>query len=280
MKAVLSILLGAVAFAAAEPVCAACQTPETFRYVQWNIGHFAMGKSHTTTVTPERSAARAAEYRAKIAAIDADFIGVCEYDPTFDTARTPTPDAVFAGYPTRVIGPKNSYQSNAVFARRECLRYEVVDYTNRHQRCYFIDAVFKMGTNEVHVVQSHLDWNSNEKATDARPTQIRQLINRFRDVPYVIISADFNVMGAGEYCPFLMAGYALANCNRQVGVLETHPPSQSCPFLQRCLDNVVVKGFEVTDTRLDDVDYVLSDHRMVVCTLKMLDPVKSAKPRR
>jgi len=253
----------------AAALSTATSAAETFRVAQWNIGHFAMGKSCNPTVKPENSEARAAEYRAKIAEMDADFIGVSEYDSVFDTAGTPTTNAVFASYPTQVVGPKNAYQSNAVFARLPCIRHEVVDYEERAQKTYFLDAVFLVGTNEVHFVQSHLDWNMNEKAVDARPRQIRQLINRFKDVPYVIICADYNVCGAGEYYPFLMAGYTLANCGA-AGYLKTFEgKSKILPCRRYPLDNIVVKGFDIHDVALDDEDYALSDHRIVRCTLEM-----------
>ena len=267
-----------IAIFAAGVLAAASSAAETFRVVQWNIGHFAMGKASRPATRPEDSAARAAEYRAKIAELDADFIGVSEYDPLFDKAGTPTTNAVFASYPTQLEGPKNDYQSNAIFSRLPCVRHEVVDYDERAQKTYFIDAVFMVGTNEVHFVQSHLDWNMNEKATDARPRQIRQLINRYKDLPYVIICADFNVGGAGEYYPFLMAGFKLANCG-EAGYFKTYdraPSRELMPCRRNPLDNIVVKGFKIRDVKLDDVDMKLSDHRIISCTLEM--PTSAALP--
>ena len=56
----------------------------TIRVVQWNIGHFAMGRSSRTAIAPEESAAKSAEYRAEIARLKPDFLGVSEFDPVFD----------------------------------------------------------------------------------------------------------------------------------------------------------------------------------------------------
>lgn len=241
-----------------------------FRVAQWNIGHFAMGKSCSTSIAAAESRERATKYRAKIASLKADFIGVSEYDPIFDTAGMPATNAVFASYPTAVAGPKNAYQCNAVFSRLPCVRHEVVDFCDRGQQTYFLDAVFKVGTNDVHFVQSHLDWNSNEKATDARPRQIRQLITHFKNVPYVIICADFNVCGAGEYKPFVMAGFTLANCGA-AGCLETYPgKDELMPCRRYPLDNIIVKGFKVSDVKIDDKDLTLSDHRIIACNLEMV----------
>ena len=242
----------------------------TLRVAQWNIGHFAMGRSGSPTVKPENSAARAAEYRAKIAALGVDFLGVSEYDPAFDTAGTPSEKAVFAAFESRIPGPKNGYQCNAVFSRFPCLRSEVVDFKTREQGTYFLDTVFEIGGREVHVVQTHLDWNSSEAATDARPTQIRQLIRRFHDMPYVILCGDFNVYGAGEYFPFLMDGWRLANCGPEAGCIDTYvSPDKRMPCRRIPLDNVIVKGFRVKSVSLDDFDFTLSDHRTLVATIEM-----------
>ena len=261
-----TILAAAVAVAAT----ANAGSPETLRIVQWNVGHFAMGKSCDPTVAADASAERAAAYRAKIAELDADFLGVSEYDPVFDVVGTPATNAVFASFPTRIEGPKNNYQSNAVFSRLPCVRSSVVDFAARRQRTYFLDTVFRIGTNEVHFVQTHLDWNSSEEATDARPRQIRQMIDYLGGFPHVIICADFNVYGAGEYYPFLMAGYSLANCGA-AGCLDTViSKDRKMPCRRYPLDNIVVKGFAVGDVFLDDTDCRLSDHRIIGCTLKIM----------
>lgn len=242
---------------------------ETFSVAHWNIGHFAMGKSENSTVGPEVSAVRAAEYRAQIAKMDADFIGVSEYDPVFDTAGNPTTNAVFASYATCVAGQKSRYQCNAVFARRRCVRSNVVPFDDRVQETYFVDAVFKIGEKEIHFVQTHLDWNMNEIATDARPRQIRQLVNQFKNEPYVIICGDFNVCGAGEYYPFLMAGYTLANCG-SAGCLDTYAGKDvRMPCRRFPLDNIVVKGFRISNVALADVELTLSDHRIIICELEL-----------
>ena len=246
------------AFAAVFAAAVIPAEAESLRVAQWNIGHFSMGDDCKSSVRKEKSAERSAEYRAKIAEIDADFIGVSEYDPVFDKAGTPTTNAVFASYPTKVEGPKNEYQCNAVFSRYKCIRHEVVDYDERCQKTYFIDSVFRIGTNEVHFVQSHLDWNYNVQATDARPRQIRQLIDRFRNVPYVIICADFNVYGAGEYYPFVQAGFKIANCGDAGVFRTTNFKGGMMPCSDRTVcDNIVVKGFDIRDVALADEDLKL-----------------------
>lgn len=238
------------------------------RVVQWNMGHFALGKSSRTKIAAGESASRAAAYRAKIADLQPDILGVSEFEPVFDKAGGLATNLVFASFPTRVTGPRNNYQSNAVFTRFACLTNEVVAYANRQQNVYYLDTVLGIGTNLVHMVQSHLDWNSSDKATDARPTQIRQLIERFRHERYVILCADFNVYGPGEYLPFESAGFRLANGGEH-GLFRTTPAWVSKPFMPTCLDNVIVKGFTIGEVFTDDDNYELSDHKIFGCTLRL-----------
>ena len=166
---------------------------EKFRYVQWNIGHLALGLAPATNISAEESPVRAAAYRAQIDRLHPDFIGVSEFEPVFDKAGRRTVEEVFAAFPTKLVGPKNNYQCNALFTRSPCIRHEIVDYKVRRQRTYFIDSVFMLGTNEVHVAETHLDWYRGEDGkTPFARGQMLQLIERFKAVPYVIIAADFS----------------------------------------------------------------------------------------
>ena len=231
---------------------AAPQPQARFSVVQWNIGHCARGKASKTAITAEESTARSAEYRAMIARLKPDFLGVSEFDPVFDKAGRLATNEVFAAFPTKVLGPKNNYQCNALFTRFPCVRHEVVDYTLRRQKVYFIDSVFLFGTNEVHFVQSHLDWFKTKDGQRYALPQMRQLVEHFKDAPYVIVSADFNVSEIGHFAAFAEAGYTVANDGRYA-----------------VLDNVVVKGFDVKELFAADNERRLSDHRIVGCVLEM-----------
>ena len=233
--------------------------PIQFRVVQWNIGHFAHGKDKRTAIVAKESKARSAEYRAMIDRLKPDFLGVSEFDPVFDKAGQPTTKKVFASFPTKIVGPKAHYQCNALFTHFKCVRHEVVDYVERCQKTYFIDAVFKFGPNEVHFVQSHLDW-ARLPDQDSRPPddkrfaqrQIKQLVEHFRDKPYVIVSADFNVSQLWHFKEFTKAGYTVANQGRY-----------------DLLDNIVSKGFDVKELFSADDEKHLSDHRIVGCVLEI-----------
>ena len=244
-------------------------------YVQWNIGHFAMGKSSRTTLAPEQAAARAAEYHAMLAKLDADVIGVSEWDNAFDTAKTPARSAVFGGYPNVSTGPANSYQWNAMLTREWPFKdIQVHDYKERLQKVYWLDNVCEIDGKEVHFVQTHLDWNINGACVSNRKRQIRELVAAFRDTPYVVISADFNVYRAEEYDQFKAAGFELANCGAR-GNMRT-VAGRNDPSLPRVLDNIVVKGFRINDAQVFDEEMELSDHMILRAKLEMLPAAEAA----
>ena len=228
-----------------------------FRVVTWNIGHFAMGNACNTAISASDSAARKAQYKAMIASLKADFLGISEYEPVFDKAGRKTETELFSGFPTRVIGPKNSYQSNAIFTRFQCAGHSVVNYTKRKQNTYFIDSVFMFGTNEVHFVQTHLDWYTPEGGELYALPQMRELVKRFQNTPYVIISADFNAWQYKYFADLINAGYVIANTGQYA-----------------LLDNIAVKGFDVKTVFAADQGHNLSDHTIVGCDLEMKLPVE------
>ena len=264
--------LGAVAAVngdAANDVASLARLDEggKFRYVHWNIGHFSLGLAPQTAIEAADSSERAAAYRAQIERLHPDFLGFSEFEPVFDKAGRLATNEVFSIFPTRLVGPKNNYQCNALFTRFPCVRHEVVNYEVRRQRTYFIDSVFMFGTNEVHVVQTHLDWYRGEDGkTPYARGQMRQLIERFKDASYVIIAADFNVWKVADYAPFVEAGYTVANGGAD-GHLNTY--GNNLREVERVLDNIVVKGFDVQGIFVADNNRKLSDHKIFGCNLVM-----------
>lgn len=251
-------------------LCAATTTfaAREIKYLQWNIGHFSLGKYSTTTVTKEQSAKRAAEYKAIIDKLNPDVIGVSEYSAIFDKAKNNSTNMIFSAFPVATIGPARHYQWNATFSRNlQFVSSSIVEYAKRHQKVYYIDSIYRIDGKEVHIVQSHLDWQS----LASRTSQIQQLIDAFKDKPYVIISADFNAYADEEYKPFEKAGFNLVNCGK-AGSLITYPvkaaPGKKCEWTG-CLDNIVCKGFKPTKVFIEDKEWKLSDHRILGATLIM-----------
>ena len=120
--------LGAVAAVngdAANDVASLARLAEggKFRYVHWNIGHFALGLAPQTAIEAADSSERAAAYRAQIERLHPDFLGFSEFEPVFDKAGRLATNEVFSIFPTRLVGPKNNYQCNALFTRFPCVRH-------------------------------------------------------------------------------------------------------------------------------------------------------------
>ena len=98
--------------------------------------------------------------------------------------------------------------------------------------------------------------------------QITELVAEFAAEEHVIISGDFNVDDASEFRPFLLAGFAQANCGRH-GTFPTHRRRRVA--ITPAIDNVLVKGFDILSVRTEDDSMILSDHRMLVCRLRAKD---------
>ena len=230
-----------------------------FVFAQWNIGHFAFGKSDTD-IAADKAAERAAAYRKAIAEIGADFMGVCELSPAFDKGGGKARDLVFGAFRSFEAGPHRGYQCNALAAASAPLgNVSVKDYGKRCQPTYWIAGETQIGGKRAVIVETHLDLSADE-----RKAQIAALVAEFGAEERIIISGDFNVDTPDEYRPFLDAGFEAANCGR-FGALSTHRRRRTA--ITPAIDNVFVKGFAVRDVRTADDALELSDHRLLVCTL-------------
>ncbi len=112
------VAVSALAAIAGAPA-GGCKSPVRFSVVQWNIGHFALGKDYNTAITDGESAARSAEYRAMIDRMKPDFLGISEYEPVFDKAGRSTESELFSSFPTKLTGTWSaplSYNGNTTKA--------------------------------------------------------------------------------------------------------------------------------------------------------------------
>jgi len=125
------------------------------------------------------------------------------------------------------------------------------------------------------VVETHLDWDLGEKDTlprrEYRADQMRTIIADMAKEKYVIIGGDFNIKNnhpgdtkdhATEFDVFAEAGYTLANRGQLITWPSWHNPKRECP-----IDNIMVKGFEMSDVQVRGHNK-LSDHKMISCRLK------------
>lgn len=269
-----------VVFAMSLVTAIAADGTPSFRFMSWNIGHFAVGKSYKSTILEEDAEARGAAYRKHLDDIGADVVGICEYSDLFTTNGTVrASDAVFSRYPNKEIGPSHFYQWNALFwGEYPLLEKRVVPYPEHVQHTYYVAVRLDIGGTDVWFVETHLDWDlTSEGHARDRLSQMEKLIEDFRDAPRVVMAGDFNVgtrdvdgqklpkviPAPEEYDIFVRAGYALANADGSPTFPSSHP--------RHPLDNIIVKGLRVSDTRIHPSGD-LSDHNAISCLLTMETP--------
>lgn len=231
---------------------------DTLTVAHWNIGHFSLGRSSDTTISADDSETLALVYRELIDSVDADVFGVCEYNPTFSVDGEKTSSYIFGNYPNSIIGNKLSYNCNAIFSRTSLIDSKVVFFEKCIQHRYYVMSKLLINDHDVFFVETHLDWNQGTDGKDCRLSQIQALVQAFKDRPYVIICADYNVADVNEYKPFEDAGFILATSGK---LIESNENSSNQSFT---IDNIVVKGFDVVDFDIL-CNTFLSDHSLF-CT--------------
>lgn len=167
----------------------------------------------------------------------------------------------------------------------------------------------------VKIVVTHLNWSSGNTSMNSRTEEISNLIDWLKDEQYVILFGDFNtdgqyvqsaskteaqfMSGADEFDPFITAGFTLA-LHGTLGDVPTCDATDSRPdhltdsirgnnnpdtFYNRpfcVLDNIIVKGFTMSNVRVLDTDVfntpsdpldigMITDHCAVVCDLTMIE---------
>lgn len=264
----------AVRFRGAEPpqaVSALLGTTPTlapFRLGTWNIGHFSAGTQNSSTIAASAAAEKAVAYNALFDEMNVDWLGLCEYSADFTSDKSvKTASAILSRYDVSSVGPQESYQWNAAFARP---RFEIVEavtnfYLRHNQNCYYLaHRVVIDDAEEAWFVQTHLGWEDEA----IRAEQIRELIAAFEGCPRVVISGDFNVSthdvsGASrtkwaDVARFTSAGYAVADTT----LGGTAGATLSC-----VIDNIFVRGFALENPVVHAVNG-LSDHQALSCTLR------------
>ena len=232
------------------------------RFVQWNIGNFSFGKHGETAISADESEERARMYRRTIGLLDADLIGLSEFNPVFDRGGGKARDLIFDRFLFFADGPHQGYQGNAVASRTSLRNVVSRPYARRIQPTYMLCGETEIGGTPVRIIQTHLDLDA-----EVRAAQIAELADCLKDEQRVILSGDFNVSSAAEYAPLEAIGLAGANFSR-FGTFPTHRRRSFAAT--PAIDNVFVRGFELTDVAVGDPSLSLSDHRPLVCTLNAI----------
>ncbi len=243
-----------------------------FRFAHWNIGHFsyydgANGKDQTT-ISAEKADEMALRYKKVINEVSPDVMGVAEYEPVFALDGRLAKDVIFHNFKNQYIGTKYAYNCNSIFMNgMAALSEKEVKFTKMVQTRYYKVVEVKLKGRIVKIVETHTDWNQGENGAAYRALQIREILDAFAKDEYVILAADWNVdskVAMEEYQPFIDAGYTMAN-GGYLGLLSTYPRSKSGGFI----DNIMVKGFAVSNIGVSEESGNLSDHQLIYCDLIM-----------
>lgn len=230
---------------------------DTIIVAHWNIGNFALGKSANTTISASETVEMAKKYHSFLDPLDLDILGICEYDPIFSKSGGKAQEIVFGNFPYFYIGKKYSYNCNAVFTMGKLNDNQESLFPERVQARYYTKTTINVNGKDIIFVETHLDWNQGNNGASFRKKQIDYLIETFKNVPHVILCADFNTSNIHEFQPFVDAGFTLANGGAH-GTINTY--SSSNP--KSPIDNIIVKGFNILNVKVTG-DNSLSDHLLI-----------------
>ena len=247
-------------------------TDSVLTFCQWNIGHYSKGKSSFSTIKEADFLTSVSDYHRVIDSIAADFISINEYSAIFCNDyygnRIKARDVIFDSYSFFALGKSIRYSCNALFSRwrfsscmrdYSCNKDVVITHTTSIKATdyYLIESNFSWMDQDVVLVSTHLafDLNNNMVASN----QIDELIETYSKSDRVIILADWNADQIFFDKP-KQNGFSMANCG-EFGVFETYP-SRNKP-----LDNIVVKGFEITEVKM--IESELSDHYPLMARLRI-----------
>lgn len=243
------------------------------RVMHWNVGHWAMGTSYTSNLTPETYEAKKMAYRNMINEAKADIICCCEWSYNIvnagdDYEPIRAKEALFPQYEFFMLGnlpSATSYMRTCQLAnieRNANLGKSEIAFNNTVQSGrYYQQVVYRIGGKDVYVVATHLDWNQGDHGAEYRQSQMEQLMTAFADKEYAIICADWNCEPS-EYDQWLAAGWSMVN-HGYLGDFVTYSEAG-------VLDNIICKGFQVTDIKMYDQQRELSDHSPIAATLVMI----------
>lgn len=248
-------------------------TFQKLRVAHWNIGHFSMGKSPDTTISPEESQVKQLAYRDFINSIHADVLSVCEDNVAFDTDGTLASDAVYSCYSNKNSSVKSGYFMESFYSNGlKILQFGFRDFTGTGApggSGGFSEMVVDIGGDSVIFVEAHLTWNQPAVRTD----QILFLINRYSTAKYVIMSGDWNIgpnnggpSEETEMRPFIDAGYRLSMMD-YMPKESTYSGNDVTPASDSALDIICAKGFGLINAHVSQDCASLSDHRLVYCDL-------------
>ena len=237
---------------------------KSYAIATWNIGHFSKGEKTYSTINSSTYKANYDELKKVLEdSINADVLCLNEYSEVFFSDGNKndliTKDLFFGDYDYSDIGPLLGYSCNSIFSRLKLKRVKqrkfeisktVAEKMPRAENYYFLESDLYFNDIKVKLVCAHTTSSANAVSQ----SQISELLNRYRDEERVIMCGDWNTQ---DFSLFKNGGYIIGNN----GSLKTFPGKGYA------LDNIVVKGLEISDVRI--VRTNLSDHFPLVCRISL-----------
>ena len=255
-------------------------------WTQWNVGQFARGAG-APNITPSTYNSMAIRWNDEVADEYAKVFGMIEYNPVFgknvDNVDVSPDDVVWHDYPYKAIfrQPQTAsyWGGTAILSQIALSNAEKIKYT-----CYegvvapdpttqhMIDEVAFMTVADmtymgvvIKVVETSTAYNFSNRADNTyQRMAYQELVSRFGNEPYVIISGDFECVDKEDYDIFADAGFSLCN-GGDFGWFNTCMTPLTDTVTE--LDNIIVKGFDVEDVVVRYND--LSDHFPLIAMLKI-----------
>lgn len=216
-----------------------------FRYLHWNIGHYANGNDYQSHITEADYETKKMAYRQVFAQYQADIVGICEWSELFYDSINAS-EAILSQYAHHYIAPTQRYYIGLAF-------HSIFPLVEMHEiqltRGYTAyEGVFYIGGKKVIVCECHLPWQSKELHDDAQDI----LLNRYKNEERVLVAGDFNFYESErERCYNLWKenGFESANCSYQGNIITAYN-LVTCSFY---LDNIFVKGGKILRTQVYQV---------------------------
>lgn len=237
----------------------------------WNIGHFSIGKNTSTKIPDSSFQSSSQSYCDYIYnQLGADLITLNEYSAMF-TPSYRAKNVLFSKYTgTQFEGPQYRYSCNAMFSKLPvrnlsarsfaCNQSATINHTNliKASDYYYLQGEITLGGETVVVVTAHLGFDTTRNPDTVCLDQINELIEKLESYDHVLLMGDWNTRSFTYFEQFTNAGYTLGNDSPSNATLAGNSTN-------RALDNIIVKGLEVSDFRVHPTS--LSDHYAVTATI-------------
>lgn len=238
----------------------------------WNIGHFSFGNNSSSSITSSNYATEVLRYNEVLKDLNADMVAVEEYSRIFGkdsgNVNRNAKDVLFNDYPYLNEGVAEGYGCQAMFNYKYMnglIEKPLSAFGIQSTHLYSVCTIKVEGV-DVKFVGIHFQW-FNESSDAKEILQFQGIIDEFANDPYVIIAGDFNTKNINNFQMFANAGYTLAN-GGAFGVFDTFTDEKPSEYQTTlALDNIVTKGFIMSDVRV--VRGHLSDHYPIVCRLML-----------